>query len=400
MLNKEKRTKKVMKKKATKKRILIVNYEYPPLGGGGGVASHDLAKEWAKTCDVDVLTSAYGDTPLFEKSDGCKIYRVNVWNRNSRDAASMLSMFSYVLFAFFKGISLIRNKRYDIINTHFAIPSGPLGVALSFLFRIPNVLSIHGGDIYDPSKKLSPHRSFILRLVVKAVLNCSHRIVAQSSNTRDNAIKYYHPKKKIDIVPLAFHVPEKCKKKYKMPFSGKKDFVLVTIGRLVKRKAIITMIDAMANLRDDDVKLCILGDGPERSELQARVDYHNLNKHVFFGGFVEDYEKFSCLAQAKCFIMTSLHEGFGIVFMEAMNAGLPIISTNYGGQTDFLFNGKNAVLINVGDVEACAAAIKKIKTNKKFYDLLSATNKKDIKKFMAPNIAEQYTKIFKEIEKV
>src|SRR5208337_5447176 len=100
-----------------------------------------------------------------------------------RDAATFCSMLSYLITGFVKGCSLILKNRYDVINTHFAIPSGPLGYILGKMFKIPNVLSLHGGDIYDPSKKLSPHNNFFFRRLVRFVLNSADRIVAQSNNT-------------------------------------------------------------------------------------------------------------------------------------------------------------------------------------------------------------------------
>ena len=81
--------------------------------------------------------------------------------------------------------------------------------------------------------------------------------------------------------------------------------------------------------------------------------------------------------------------------MEAMYCGLPIICTNSGGQTDFLKYRKNAIIIDVGDVEACSNAIQELRKNNTLYQHLAKNNKKDVKNYYAEPIAERYMKIFK-----
>ena len=384
--------------KKNKRKILIVNYEFPPLGGGGGVASYDLATEWAKTCTVDVLTSSYKGLPAFETVSGVNVHRVKVLGRTSRDTATFISMYSFLISGFFRGISLIRKNRYDVINTHFAVPCGPLGFLFGKLFGIPNVLSIHGGDIYDPSKKSSPHKSFFFRKTVRFILDRADRVVAQSGNTRENAITYYKPLRPIDIIPLAFHAPKPFPKTTRESLGlEKKDFVIVAIGRVVKRKAYDVLIRALAGIKDPSVKLVIVGDGPEKENLENLANYLGLGKRVIFTGFASDEKKFQYLSLANLFAMTSLHEGFGIVFMEAMYFGLPIVSTNYGGQTDFLFDGKNALLLNVGDFETCTAHIQRFISDKKLYRICSVNSRKDLAKFSADKVAGAYTELFDEI---
>ena len=169
-------------------RILVINYEYPPIGGGGGFVTRDIIEEIIKKGHrVTIITSHYKGLAKQECVNGVDIIRVSVLFRNKIEVANMPSMFCYVPFSIIKSLSKFGRKTFDIINTHFAVPSGPAGYILSKYFDIPNVLSLHGGDIFDPSKSLSPHKTPILSNTVNVMLETADRVVAQTNDTKRNA---------------------------------------------------------------------------------------------------------------------------------------------------------------------------------------------------------------------
>ncbi len=148
-------------------RILVINYEYPPIGGGGGFVTRDIVEHMVtKGAKVTVLTSGYKGLNKRENINGVDVIRVPVLLRNKREVASLMSMVSYIPSSIIKALFSGARGTYDIINTHFAVPSGPAGQILARAFRIPNVLSIHGGDIFNPDYYCSPHRTPILSNMV------------------------------------------------------------------------------------------------------------------------------------------------------------------------------------------------------------------------------------------
>jgi glycosyltransferase involved in cell wall biosynthesis len=318
-------------------RVLIVTYEYPPLGGGGGVIFRDLAEEMARSIEVTVLTSGCGDLPPRERHGNLEIVRVPVLMRNSESTASLASMLSFFPSSLYAGARLLRERSFDLVHTSFAVPSGPSGLLLARLFRLPHVLSLHGGDIYDPSKALSPHRTPVLKQTVRRVIHASDRVVAQSSDTRRRARAIYGDRR-VDCIPLAVRRPSFERVPRSALGLGLEDdhFVLVTVGRLIPRKALDQLLEIVSNLDDPRFRLVVVGDGPEREALEAKATACGVADAVRFTGFVSEERKWQILAASDLYVSTSLHEGFGIVFLEAMENGLPVVCYDRGGQADFV----------------------------------------------------------------
>ena len=339
------------------KRILVLNYEFPPIGGGGGVASFYLAKGFVKNgYTVDFITTGFKDLKKFEVIEGVNVHRVPVIGRKSLATATLISMLSYLVTGLWQGIRLCRKNQYEFMNTHFVIPTGPLGYALSKIFGMPNILSLHGGDIYDPTKKLSPHNKWYLRAAVRFLLNHAAVLIAQSRNTKENTIKYYAPKKEVQIIPLPYEpIPFVAASKRELGLKEDKKYV-IGVGRLIKRKGFDLFIRTLA-LLDSSVEGIIVGDGPEREYLLATAREAGVSGRLHMAGYVSQEKKFQYLSNADAFMLTSVHEGFGVVLQEAMQAGLPIVATNTGGQVELVEEGKNGFLIGDRSPESFAEKI-------------------------------------------
>lgn len=376
--------------------ILLACYEYPPIGGGGGVGAKQYAEAWASEGHrVTVLTSRAGDLPARERVGGLEVVRVGTLGKKDRATSTALSMLTYLASGF---LHLLRHRReyrdVEVVNTHFSLPTGPLGWAAAKLLSVPQLLTIIGGDIYDPSKKSSPHRHAFLRQANRFLIRSADEVVAISSDTRKRAEEHYGIDRYIHVVNYGFHPPDSdAVEEVALP-GGEDRFRLVAVGRLVSRKGFDHLIHALAEL-PREVELHLVGDGPLEAELRDLADEVGVADRVRFLGYQSRERIYGLLRAADCFVLSSLHEGLGIVVQEAMWAGLPIVATDNGGQVDLVRHGHNGLLVPVGDPSALARAIRHLRNEPETAAEMAETNLREIRTYYMSENAEEYLSLFR-----
>lgn len=352
-----------------------------------------LARELAKQHTVTVVTAGTRDTAGSVIEGGVRVIRARVLGRNEREVASFISMASYLPAGFVKALMFCGIRDIDVINTHFVVPTGPLGFLLSRIYRRPNVLTLHGGDIYDPSKKFSPHRLPLLRPVIRSLLRGASRVVAQSSDTKARAESYFHCDRHIDVIPLGIEEPTHL---IRVPKGNSCHFNVVTVGRLVPRKRVDLLITAFAHASIPLSILTIVGNGPLLGDLKSLARNLQVSDKVRFIEDACDEEKYRILASADLFASASSHEGFGLVFLEAMYCGLPVISYGVGGQRDFLENNRTGVIVESDDAKDFSEALKQFAHSRDLVQRVGEYNSNKVRRFFIRECAKHYEKLFEE----
>lgn len=377
-------------------RILVLCYEYPPVGGGGGVGAQMYAEAWATAGnEVLVLTGEAPERPSDSVESGIRVVRVSTPGKKLRATASIPTMAAYLGSAM---AWITRNRNvlgpFDVINTHFVVPTGPLGWWASRVLGLPNVLTIIGGDIYDPSKASSPHRHGMLRAMNRRLMNDADRVVAISTDTRRRAQEFYSVERPIEVIPYGFRPPEFDRQSG--GGSTGQEFRLVAVGRLVKRKGFSFLIEAVSRL-PDQVKLSLVGDGPLDAELRDLARRRGVENRVEFLGFQDRQSILELMANSDCFVLSSLHEGLGIVVQEAMFSGLPIVATDEGGQIDLVSDGEGGFLVTPGDSDALAAAVLRLMKEPVLAESFGSRNRARIGQLSGEAMSGEYLALFREL---
>ena len=376
------------------RNLLMVNYEYPPLGGGGGVFTQHLAEELARELAVTVLTTHARGMPRDERRNGIRIVRVPVVNRTAQATASLGSLLAFFPVSLRRGLRLLGEDRFDLVHSLFAVPSACSGYLIARRGRLPHVLSLMGGDVYDPTKWLSPHRIPLLFHTVKALMTHSDRVVAMSNDIRSRAINLYAIDREIDLVPHGIPTPSYTPGSRSGFGFAEEDVILLTIGRLIPRKGLRNLLQVVASLDAPNVKLAIIGDGPLRETLGDAARAAGIGDRVRFFGYLSDEAKWQLLRVADVYVSTAVHEGFGIVFLEAMEVGLPIVTYDEGGQVDFLEEGITAFLVPLGNTEAFTESLRRLIRDPALRRRMGEQGKRAVVEYHIDRCASRFRRIY------
>jgi glycogen synthase len=345
-------------------RILLLNYEYPPLGGGAAVATAALAQGLAERgVQVDVVTAGTGTaadrcTPdsghePFEHP-GLRLFRVRS-SRTGVHQAGMGDAASYLVAALPLIRRLMRTHTYDAIHVFFSLPTGAL-LPLLDLRATPVVVSLRGSDVpgYDPHNRPLQVAHSLLAPLTRWIWRRADRVVAVCDSLGRLAL-HTCPELRYSVVPngvdLSLFHP-RTESRQPGPIR------CLAVARLIERKGLGDLIKAMALLERGRFQLEIVGGGADEMVLRDLAETHGLTQEVRFLGPLPRAEVARRYRAADMFTLPSSAEAFGNVFAEALASGLPIVGSAIGGIPDLVEHGANGLLVEAGNIEALAGAIR------------------------------------------
>jgi glycosyltransferase involved in cell wall biosynthesis len=347
---------------ARKLRILIVNYEFPPMGGGASFASYGLARTLAaRGHRVDVLTSRLKGQANVEELEGVRVYRVASWRKGMHDCG-LRGAFSFLLFGFLRLRTLLKQERYDLIHYFFGMPCGLLSLYSSRKSSAPYLVSLRGSDVpgYDSADRTLGLLHRLLEPLNRRIWRNAAVVVPNSIGLGELAVDF-DPGIPYEVVPNA--VTDTAALDVRLlreRLSGQSTTRLLCVARLIARKGIDTLLQAASTLRDENFVLEIAGSGNDEQQLRRRAEQLGLGDKVQFLGGLDRNVVLERYRSADVFVLPTNSESCSMALLEAMSSGLPIISTRVGGNPYLVKDGENGLLVEPGDAVALADAIRQL----------------------------------------
>jgi len=344
-------------------RILLLNYEFPPLGGGGSPVSYEIAEGLSSSygADIDVVTMGYKGLPSYEEvAPNLHVHRVRCL-RKRKEISQPWEQLTYLVSAYFKTRSLLKSQKYDACHCHFIIPTGVLAWIFKKQFNLNYIISVHGSDVpgYNPDRFKLLHK--FTRPFLKRICDEATYVVALSQYLKGLILENIstYAADKLVVIPNGID-PNKF-----IPLE--KERIILSTGRLLPRKGFQYLIQAVS---DEDIgyEVHIAGDGPMMDELQDLAS-KSKTKIVFHGWIDNKSNEYKeLLGKAAIYSLVSEKENASIALLEAMSAGCAVITSDVSGCPETV--GDAGIVIKSKDTNLLKNAIRELRNNPNTMDKL------------------------------
>lgn len=305
----------------------------------------------------------------------------------------------FILAELFALLKVALSEKPEVIHAHWILPQGFAAAIVGRLLGIPVVVTAHAGDVF-------PLRNPLFRLLSRFSISSAAAVTVNSSFTKAAVEKIASRTAKVIPMGVDFKLFSSAsssaaaaiRKKYAI--KGK---MLLFVGRLAEKKGATYLVAAMADVvkKFPNSRLVVVGDGPEKAALVRQSQQLGLSGSVIFAGSVPNRQLPPYYRAADVFVLPSIvdskgdTEGLGVVLLEAIAAGTPVVASNVGGIPDIVIHNKTGLLVGQKNPQQLAAAIISLLKNKPLSRKLSASAKKHIaEKYSWQKIANRFHEVF------
>lgn len=365
-------------------KILVLNYEFPPLGGGAGNATYYLFREFSEFEDleIDLVTSSTDKFKVEKFAPNITIYYLDINKKGNLHYQSNKDLLRYFFKAYRFCKKLKKKKKFNLVHAFFGIPCGYIAMKL----RLPYIVSLRGSDVPFYNERFKVLDKLFFKRLSKIIWKKARAVITNSQGLKDLALQVA-PKEKISVIYNGVNTEEF------FPLSTitsetKQSLKIISTGRLIERKGYKYLIEAISGM--DNIQVDLIGDGDLMEELKKLVKEKKAN--VSFLGKKEHSKLPSYLQRADIFCLPSLNEGMSNSVLEAMACGLPIITTDTGGSKELVKN--NGFIVKKENSSEIKEAIKNYLNNPELAKQHGQKSREIAEKMSWGKVAKNYKEVY------
>ena len=382
-----------------KKRVLFLAWEYPPLTVGGlSRHAYDLSRQLVQEgWDVHVVTAAVAGSPAHETMEGVQVHRVDVLRPDGGEFIHWVFALNLAMIEYCQH-GLFPNVPFDLLHAHDWLVYDA-AKALKDQFGLPLVATIHAtehgrnGGIHTDLQRRIHNTEWKLTYEAWRVIVCSTYMMREVEQV------FQLPADKIDMIPngvdpgqMAFRQAVTGREKY----ARAEEKIVLFLGRLVREKGAHVLLEAVPEILAayPFAKFVFTGEGPMRPSLEDRARRLGVDRNVYLTGFVSDEDRNRLLGSAAVAVFPSLYEPFGIVALEAMAAGTPVVASAVGGLADIVRHEQNGLTALNGDAHSFAVQIGRLLRDDELAKRVADTAKAEVEHYNWGNIAKSTIAVY------
>lgn len=365
--------------------ILLLNYEYPPLGGGAGNATYNYAREFVELGHtVVVLTSAYKKIFDYSNENGVHLYRIPAL-RKYQDRSNPFQMIAYNISSIVFCERIIKQYRIDKAIAFMSIPSGITALYVKKKYNVSYLISLQGGDVPGSQKNVTLLHKLISPLR-KSILSNAKKVVAVSEGLAEKSNKI--DKSNICVINAGVDITY-----FKPDIKTEKYNNFLYVGRFSEEKNITYIIKQFHLLHKDfpKMRLCLVGNGPKLPEIKALIAENDLCKVIDLFDWQEKNTLLKIYNCSDILINASFGEGMSNTILEAMSCGLVILASDVTGNNDLIKDQENGILFSLCEENSLYYKMKKLILDNNLMKILKHKSRETVcKKYTWEMSAKRY----------
>jgi glycogen(starch) synthase len=346
-------------------KIGTLTWEFPPRVVGG-IARHceGLAKALVKqNHEVHLFTLDFPGSPNYEEMDGVKVYRAST-ELGHPNFLTWVLLFNHFLT---KRMADVTSKvDFDVMHVHDWLAAFS-GISFKHYLKKPIVLTVHSTEVGRAQGLHSPD-SFSINGIEWWAMYEANRVIVCSHSMKNEICDHFNlPREKVDVIPNAIDATKyqisvdrgAVRQRYGVGYGEK---LILCVGRLVPQKGIEYFIRAIPRIakRYPEAKFVIVGEGWSRDILEAEAHASGHGRKIQFTGFASDQEVINLMTSADVLVVPSIYEPFGIVALEGMATGVPVVASKVGGLSEVIEHDRTGLFVYPKNPESIAWGIDKV----------------------------------------
>jgi glycosyltransferase involved in cell wall biosynthesis len=377
-------------------RILMLNNEFPPLGGGMGTANQEVLRCLAERggVAVDLVTASLGTRYESARvAPEIQIFNVPVRNQNLHHSTGR-ELLTYAALALPVALTLHRHRPYDLCLAWSTLPAGAVALALRQRVGLPYLVWVSGPDIPGFERR---YRAIypMLTPVIRQVWQAAERVIAKCAE-EIAMIQRVAPGLDVECVPNGVAL-DRFQPGPAAAAEG--PLRVVCVARLIERKGQHHLIEAVARLVRGGipVRLRLVGTGDAEAQYRALAERLGVSAWVEFAGYVPREAIAGEYAAAHVFALPSYNEGMALAVLEAMACGLPVVVTRTGGTAELVEEEVGGLTHDWADIDALAAHLARLARDRELVQRMGVASLQRAASFSWPAITDRFLELFEHV---